>query len=374
MTYKKNSLCLLFFVGFLMGCSEQEVTQSEENKTRPANILTVKDSKELLVRTFPGTVEAANLANLGFRVGGILVELPASLLIGKNVKKGQLLARLDNRDFIIDLQHAQAKYQLAKSKYERGQQLLESKNISKLDYDELLSSFQIAQSQLDRAQADLADTELLAPFDASIATVNVKNHQLIAVNAPVLILQNDDYLDVSFQVPEAIIANIPQSLIQAYRQDDEKIIDISVGFESNPDVLYSAIIKESQLFSDLATASFRIVVTFEKPTDIHLLPGMTAQVHVNLNQVSELISNPIIPLTAVFSAAGYPVKDSIKQVWKVDPKTMKVSLHQVELGRVSRQGVEIIEGISPGDQIITSGVSFLVEGTKVRAYYRERGL
>lgn len=373
----KNLALFVSFIsclGLLAACSDSSVSDSGADKIRPANIMTVSDPKDLLIRTFPGIVEAATLANLGFRVSGILVDLPASSLVGKNVNKGQLLAKLDSRDFIIDLQHAQAKYQLAKSKYERGKSLLESKFISKLDYEELLSAFQIAQSQLDRAKAELSDTKLLAPFDASIAAVGVKNHQSITVNETIIVLQNDDYFDVSFQVPEAIIASIPSSLIETYRQGTEEILDISVSFESNPGIQYPAYIKESQLFSDQATASFRIVVTFEKPSDIHLLPGMTAQVKVNLHQVNNAVLNPIVPLTAVFSAAGYPVKDEIKQVWKVDAETMKVSLHQVEIGRISSQGVEIIKGVSAGDKVVTAGVNFLVEGLEVKDSRRERGL
>lgn len=100
----------------LSACNNTEtaIPDSRGEIARPAKIVAVLSDGISVLRTFPGTLEATKRADLAFRVGGQLIELPAQA--GLAVKEGDLLARLDESDFQNTLKERQARYDLAKEK------------------------------------------------------------------------------------------------------------------------------------------------------------------------------------------------------------------------------------------------------------------
>ena len=106
-------------IGALSGCSEQNKDPNETVKQpRPAKVTTVQAAAGETLKTFPATVEPSLYAHLAFRVNGEIAELP--VVAGQEVVKGQVLAKLDDKDFVVQQKQAQAKFNLTSSQFNRA--------------------------------------------------------------------------------------------------------------------------------------------------------------------------------------------------------------------------------------------------------------
>ena len=344
-------------------CNKKEEVKSEI--VRPAKIFTVGDSTGELIRTFPGEVEATDKAIQSFRVGGQMIERSAQP--GQQVKQGDVLAKLDPKDYQLKYDDSKAKYDLAKVQYERAGEIWEKRLIARADYDKAKTRFLAAKAELEQAKANLDYTVLRAPFDGVISKVHVDNFANVKANDPIVNVQSLHTVDIVFQLPENIISRIK-------RGQGQKAI-IKVKFANNGGEEYPARLAEFNTEADPQTQTFRTVVTIDRPTTFTVLEGMSTSVEVDLSAAFENVANKIIvPATAVFAAEDQPVDIPERFVWKVDPKTMQVSKQAVTVGQLTAAGLEITSGLAAGEKLIAAGVSFVHEGQKVKPWVRERGL
>jgi multidrug efflux pump subunit AcrA (membrane-fusion protein) len=161
MLLKNNKFYLISALcSVLMACSGEPENKPEV--IRPVVAVQVGDAKSLTGRIFPGRAKAANEVNLSFDVAGTLNERPVN--IGDAVKKGQLIAALDSRDYASTVKQARASYQEALSNFKRAKELIEKDFISKVEYDRLSARTSVTSAELEKAQKALQDTKLLAPF------------------------------------------------------------------------------------------------------------------------------------------------------------------------------------------------------------------
>ncbi len=123
-----------------------------------------------------GRVDAVDKVDLAFQVNGPLVELP--VLEGQRVKKSDLLARIDPRDYDNVLAAAKAKLDEAQRQYERYAQLIKTRTspVSQAEVDQKKADYEIARSVADQARKDLDDTYMRAPFNGQIAARYVDNY------------------------------------------------------------------------------------------------------------------------------------------------------------------------------------------------------
>ena len=302
--------------------------------------------------TFPGTVQAADRAELAFRVPGPLVELPVNE--GDAVSQGQLLARIDPRDYRIALAEARASFEQSKSDAVRYQRLYEREAIPLADLEVRLARRDVAEARFNQAQADLRDTELRAPFTGLIGRRYVENFEDVQAKELVLSLHGVDQVEVVVNVPESIMASVRQGGVP----------DIAVVFEPAPDRLYPAVIKEFAARADPQTQTFAVTVTLPQPEDINILPGMTATVGVTAEVSAEAEGEePVtIPAHAVFSDP-----EGGAYVWVVDESDLTVHRRSVRIGPVTgTDGIVVFEGLAAGERIASAGVHFLREGQEVR--------
>ena len=148
--------CLsLLSVLIISGCDQQENkdVNKQVEKPRPAKIVKLKSSGIEAIRTYPGTLEAAQKTALAFRVSGELIELQADS--GMPVNKGDVLAQLDETDFKKALDERQTRYNLAKIQYEQANKLVEKGLGSKINLDQAQAELKIAQNALEVARDNL---------------------------------------------------------------------------------------------------------------------------------------------------------------------------------------------------------------------------
>ena len=364
---KYSALALtLASVTLLAACNKDDNNTNvpAEEIARPAKIVPVVSSAINLERTYPATLEASQHADLAFRVGGQLDVLPAKA--GLAVKKGDLLAQLDDRDYKNTVDERQARYDLAKIQHEQSSKLLKRQLSSQLQYDQTAAELKAARSALTAARDNLKYTKLLAPFDGVIARVDVENHQAIQAKTPIIELQNSSSMDVRFSIPESVVSQLKN----AEDGVEEENVCGSVTFHSHPNQLYKACHKEHESVADPLTRNYPTLFTLTETPQFAVLPGMSASIKLDLSPYmleSKKGDGLFLPIEAVFE------RDGKSLVWLVD-QDMRARKTEVIIGRVDEGLLQISGGIETGQQVIAAGVSYIQEGMLVKPMQKERGL
>jgi len=336
----------------LPGCGRQEVRE-EEPVVRPVKTLIVGAAADI-ERSFPGRVEASDQVNLSFRVGGQLIEFPVRE--GQMIRKDQLAARLDPRDFQIRVDSATAEFDRAEADLQRISALYEKDAVSKAQLDQAKATRDVAKAAMDDAETNLGYTYLRAPFAGRIGETLVENFEDVRAKEPILSLVNIVQIDIIVDVPESIVATA-RTL-----QDQEAGGSFGARFEAAPGRVFDLRVKEVAAQADSRTQTYRVTLTMPQPEGINILPGMTATVMRFGAEVDAAISGIVIPAIAVFSdAAGAP------QVWVIDRQTMTVSRRAVTTGDLTgTDSIRIRDGLSGGEMIAVTAVTQLRNGMQIR--------
>ena len=358
---------LVVLAAVVLSACEQQITESVTNEKtaeliRPARIVSVTGSARHESRSFPGIIDSNRKSDLAFRVSGQLVELP--LKAGDVVNKGDVLAKLDSTDFQNSLDERTAQLNLIKTQHNQIHALFKKNYASQAEVDSVNAQLKAAQVAERQARTNLGYTVLTAPFSGVVARVNVENHQAVQTQQPVLQLQNNEELDVQFDVPE--------SLIKSLRRSDEYQSlcgEVSFMTRNGRSDVFEACYKEHDTVADSLTRSYRVLFSLKNPTDTNLLPGMSVDLDIDLTAL-EIDANAVgflLPVESVFDEEGE------QWVWKLD-KDMKVLRQAVKVSEISGDMLRVYSGLTEGDQIVAAGVSYLREGQQVRPLTKERGL
>lgn len=351
---------------FLSACSPAPQTEVAE-QPRPVQLLTVGASADSEIRRFPAVVAATKTADLTFRVGGEVTELPWRP--GHEVQKGDLIAALDPTDYELAAAQARARAELAQAQYDRLAQLITQNVISQAQFDEASAELAVARANFNTANANVGYTRLRAPFNGVIANLHVELFENVGPQQPIVTLHVDDMIDVSIQVPERLFSQV--------RRDTDYQPEII--FDSLPNHVYQGQIREWDRIADPATNTYRVVFTLPKPAEGNILPGMTATVVIDAAQVLPQEQQRIsVPIAALFSPPGSALDEQVRMVWVYTPENQqnrgRLSARRVTIGPATSSDVVILQGLEPGEHVVTAGVHQLHEGQTVRPWIRERGL
>lgn len=347
-------VCIAVLVaGLTVWCGCGDKAEERPQAVRPVKSMVVGDVLSG-TRSFPGRVEASERVDLSFRVSGPLVELPIER--GQEVRRGELLARIDPRDYRIALDEARAAFTKAEADYLRYQNLYEKDAVSVSELDLHRAQRDVAKARLDDAEANLDYTYLRAPFTGVIGNRYVDNFEEVQVNQIVCSVHDINLLDIIVDVPEHLIANAGDVL--------NADLDVIARFEADPGREFPLQFREVAAQADPATQTYELRLTMPQPEGLLVLPGMTAEViSRGARAASSETREFTVPASAVFPSAD----GNAQAVWVIDAREMTVHRREVKLGAVTGSGsVEVLEGLRAGERIVTAGVSHLREGTKVR--------
>lgn len=304
------------------------------------------------IRQFPGEVRADQRAELSFRVSGPLVELP--IQEGKQVAAGQLLARIDPRDFENQRQSREADFTESQALFQRVTRALGSGAVSVAERDQVRARYEVAAAELALAEKALADTELRAPFAGRVARRLVENFQTVQAGQPILVLEDLSRLEVRIQLPEQDVVQLPPGVSML------GTVVGQVDFEALPGRTFPATVKEFDTRADTRTSTYRVVLGLPRPDEGNILPGMSA----NFIPGHEAVISGPVHLLPVESVHGTP--DGRAFVWVLDPAGPTVQQRLVRKGRLSDRRIEILEGLQAGDRVVTLGGASLADGMTVR--------
>ncbi len=341
----------LTFISLIIisGCEKSE---TEAPVIRPVLSMQVGGDASFGGRTFPGQARAIQEANLAFDVSGTLNQRPVK--VGDRVKKGQLLASLDPRDYRSKFNAAKAELNRAKATFKRAEELIKEHHISEVEYDKLKATYEVAAANLETARKALSDTELKAPFDGEISELFVKNFVAVTAKQKIARLVDNTKIEMVIDIPETLISRAP-----AVKQ-------VLVRFDAFPEHDIIATVKEIGTEASKTTRTYPVTLVMDQPEGITILPGMAGEARGDPDQIPQDLKEQMrrieVPLSAVFS----PDESNQSFVWVIDEQAGTVSQRAVKTGELKSQGLVIEDGLVAGEWIAVAGVHRLREGQKVR--------
>ena len=357
-------LSLVFlFAALVAGCGQEP---PKKEIVRFVRTMKIEKPSDVAARSFPGRAKAVQEVNLSFRVSGPLVERPVN--VGSKVSRGDLVAKIDPRDFQVNLNDAMGKLAKAKSDMVRASKDYQRiVNIRKEDpgaasesmldkakdaMDSAKANVKSFTASVDAARDALNYSKLNAPFDGTIVATYVENYEYVKAQQNIVRLIDNSKVEM--------VVNIPESLISAA----EYVTKVYVSFDTHPDTKISATIKEVGTEASRTTRTYPVTLIMEQPDNFKILSGMAGKtVGVEGNFPGDMGKKHfVIPPSATFSEEG----EDKTWVWIVDKQNTTVSKQEVTIGDLTDHGVKILSGLNEGDLIVTAGVHYLKEGLKVK--------
>lgn len=337
--------CLL---AFLTACGETK--EKKEEVPMAVQVFQVKPSVNTDNREFTFISKPYRVTDLSFRVGGPVLKFDVQA--GQFFRKGEVIASIDSRDFVIRKDKAEALYNQAGSEYKRIDALYQKNNISGSNYEKAKSDLAIAKAAFETAKNELEDTRLVAPFNGYVQTVYVESHQDVRPSQPIVTFIDLSKVKVETYLPENVAMKIRKQL----QEGDTR--NFSIFFDTMPDKDYRVLNAEISMSTTSNNLSFVLTAILNNPNG-ELLGGMSGNIMLNIPQESNR-STIYIPQTAVCHS---PQTGSY--VWKLtgDNKVTKVP---VSIGNLANGNeIEIRKGVMNGDKIVLTGHLFLSENKEV---------
>ena len=337
----------------LAACVEEDTPAEVE--ARPVRTITVEERLVGETVSVAGTVESQVQADLGFRIGGRLVE--RLVTVGDVVIAGQSLAKLDPADeenglraAEANLVAAEAQLTEARENFNRQRQLYDRGFLARAGLDRAEAGLTSATSATDAARAQLGiakrllnDTILLADAPGTVTVIGAEPGEVVTPGRMIVQIARDKGLDAVLDVPAVLL------------EQGDVDMAISVALSQNPAVAAQGRVREVAPRADTVTGTFRVRVgLIDPPPELRL--GSTITATTTFDPVGSIE----IPATALTSVDGKPA------VWVVDPVTMTVALRPITVERFTPAAVVVLEGLGAGDVVVTAGVQALRPGQTVR--------
>ena len=339
-----------------LGCSDQ-AENAGSKVIKPVKYATIAQDGGIQIRTFSGTTRSAEETNLSFRTNGLIVRI--NVKVGDRVRKGQLLAQLDQRDLSLSYDQANASVQsakialeTAKSNLERTKELYQANSASLSDYENARnnyagaqSSYQTAKKAMDLQASQFNYAKIVASTSGVVSAVNAEVNEFAQAGSPIIVMSSVGAgIEVNVGVPESYITKLSSGdsvQVKVGEQDLEGIVT-EVGFSSSTSTTYPVIIKLSQLNDNIR-------------------PGMPARVTFAFGKREE-VSNLFVPVKAVGEDAN---GNFVFLLQAQSENQFMVKKTSIEIGALGDRGFLLLSGLKEGELVATAGLRSLYDGRMV---------
>ncbi len=259
---------------------------------------------------------------------------------GGRVKKGQVLIKLNDLDLKAQLKGKEIEEKQASDLEARERQLFEIKGISQEEYDRVTNALNMIKAQKEVIQAQVAEMEIVAPFDGIIGLRYVSQGSYVSTDMVVATMQDIDPIKVEFSVPEKYVKQIKKGTG----------ITVLMGDSGKE---YKGLVYAVESKIDLATRTIKARAKIPNPKG-DLIPGSFVKVDITLEQFPDAI---VIPSESVI-----PEMNGEKVFICVNGKVRSVP---VKTGIRTETSIQIVEGLNPQDTLILTGLLQLSDGKAV---------
>lgn len=370
MTQANITLFILIFL-FATACQTKSSQENpSDNNAKEVQFVEAKPYhyQESVYAT--GRLSSTEEAKLSFKTGGIIRKI--YVREGQSVRKGQLLAELtldeikaqtqqaniSTQQAEINIENAKLALKLAQRDYENALGLykdsvatleqLQNAEVQLENVKNQLSAAQkgknLTEQQVNVAQFNLKFSRITAPSDGVILKKLAENNELVGPGNPVFLFGSKDKAQV-------IKVNVTDKDIIHIELDDPA----SIRFDAYPDIKFKGSVREKASMADPFTGTYEVEVEVQAASK-KLYSGFIGQVMIFTDTQKELVA---IPVDALLKADG-----QLGEVFIVDDSLAKRT--PISIFKMEKEQLLISKGLLPGDQVITSGASFLNDDEPVK--------
>jgi membrane fusion protein, multidrug efflux system len=288
-----------------------------------------------------GTLRADEAVELQAETTGKIVSI--NFTEGARVRAGELLVKLNDADLRATLSRAQYRKQLAVLREQRIAQLLKQGVTRQEEYDTALAELNVQDADIELMRAQIAKTEIRAPFDGIVGLRYVSDGAFITAATRVATLQRLDRLKIDFSLPEKYAGRIgPRSPLTFSVAGGERRFKGEI-YAQDPRI-------------DSATRTVLVRAWCENP-GARLMPGASASVELVLSELGEAILVPSVAIVPGLNELNVFVVD----------EEHRAQRRAVEAGTRLESTVHILSGLNKGDVVITSGLQQMRPGQLIRS-------
>jgi RND family efflux transporter MFP subunit len=358
------------------GCSKAQGVETKPAQPVKAQTVTLAPPQGGV--RYSATIEPFEQVQLAFKASGYIDDILRrnggdgrlrAAQAGDRVARGAVIAHvrdLDYRERVNQgrarLSEGDASLNKARLDLERAKSLFAADSLTKPDLDAAQAAFDAAQARTAAAQADielalnaLRDCELVAPATGVLLERRVEVGTLVAPGTVGFLLGDVSSVKARFGVPD--------SMIQSVRHGQP----ISVMVEAVGATAFSGRVTAIAPAADPQSRVFDVEVTIPNQAG-RLRPGMIGTVAIGQTAAEGLgVAQPVltVPLTAVVKAGGGAGQYAVLIVERQGAVDV-ARLRRVELGEVMGNGIAVLSGVMPGDRVVVTGATLLVDGAIVR--------
>ena len=338
-TMKFNSLLLTALSTLLLtGCGEKKTQKQPFDPTIPVEISVIEQTDDNSFRNYVGTVKSEMKLPVNFTLGGTLTGIYVKN--GQYVKKGTILARVDETSAKSLHDAALATLNQAEDGYRRLKQVHEEGGISEVRWVQMETDLEKARQSEITTRKHLNECTLRAPQDGYISMDEHSTGETLLPSTPFCHIIDMGKMVVEFSVPEKEIGIIQigdkaEATFPGLNNKTKTIEIIDKSFVSNP-------------FGHTYTIKARVPVE-----DKDILPGMVAKILLSLSEASGIV----VPSSCVLTMPNGA------DVWTV--KNGKAFRRNIKVGSFVKNGVVVESGLQSGDTIVIEGYQKLFNGAKV---------
>lgn len=334
------------FIGLvsLTGCSlSEEAEKPQSNGPIPAAVTTVQPASENELIVAAGTVRLRRETSLGFTTAGKVASVRFEE--GDRVKRGAVLAALDNSNVAADLGAARAERDRAESEFGRIETLFKDGWVTKARLEQSEAAARAARARIQSTEFASRTSSIVAPGNGIILARNIDAGQIVAAGTPALVLG---------EIDKGFVLRVPMTDADAARVRVGMPAKVLISAIS--DLPIDAVVSEKDARADERTGTFE--VSFLLPGNDRLRSGQLGKVEVEVSRASS--ETFAIPANAIFG-----VRTGEGLVFVVDAKN-RVKQRNVSIGKLTDKNLEVLSGLVEGDVIVTRGVEKLRDGDLIK--------
>ncbi|MEX2435887.1 MAG: efflux RND transporter periplasmic adaptor subunit [Balneolaceae bacterium] len=285
-----------------------------------------------------GSIRANEVVQLSMETSGIITNI--SFDEGRSVEKGELLLKINDSELQAQKQRASFRLNLAEQREERQRGLLDRGGTSRDEYEATLNEVNVLRSELDLIDAQIDKTELRAPFSGNIGLKYVSEGSYISPNAQIASLQDLDPVKIDFSVPERYVSRV---------KIGDKINFTVQGVDST----FTGEVYAIEPNIDRETRSLQIRALSSNPDGV-LFPGAFTNITLILDTIDDALMVPTISLIPELNSQKlFVIRNGV------------VAEVRVPTGIRTSEKVQILDGVAPGDTVLTTGLLQVRPGSEV---------
>ena len=336
----KSVITVLLAMSLLQGCrngGSSEIRSSIQNVKTVFPVL----MSEVTVRTFPGVVKAADEINVAFKTAGQISRI--AVRDGDYVRKGDVIAELDTKDYLLQLEATQIQYDQLNTEVKRLEELFKRNSLPANDYEKAKAGLNALGIQLQANKNTIEYTVLRSPVSGYIQSVNYSGSELVNAGMAIVSLIDVSAVSIETELPATLSLRIDDFTgyscqIHPAGHEDIPLKFIGINRKSNSNQLYKMVFEPTSYQTRLA-------------------PGMHVEVRISINEKTTGLTYTL-PLKTVFLENGR------SYVWTVQDG--KVAKREVTTNGVSPDGALIIlSGLTDRDEVVCAGLRTLRENDPV---------